>query len=184
MSDIQQDSRQKMEKAVTMLKSELSKLRTGRASPSLVEHIKIDYYGTPTPLNQVGQVSIPDPKTIQIASWDQSAIPLIEKAIIAANIGLTPNVDGKLIRLNVPPLTEERRKDIAKTVKKIGEDSKVAVRNVRREANDVVKAQEKDKALSEDAAKKLQEQIQKVTDAFIADIDKLVESKTKDIMTV
>lgn len=182
--DVSQDTQGKMQKAVDMLKGELSKLRTGRASPSLVEHIKIDYYGTPTPLNQVAQVSIPDPKTIQIASWDQSAIPLVEKAIIAANIGLTPNVDGKLIRLNVPPLTEERRKDIAKTVKKIGEDTKVAVRNVRREANDAIKAQEKDKALSEDQSKKLQEQIQKVTDNFVAEVDKIVESKTKDVMTV
>lgn len=182
--DIKQDTQQKMEKAVALLKSELSKLRTGRASPSLVEHIKIDYYGTPTPLNQVGQVSIPDPKTIQIASWDQSAIPLIEKAIIAANIGLTPNVDGKLIRLNIPPLTEERRKDIAKTVKKIGEDSKVAVRNVRREANDEIKENEKEKLLSEDEAEKLQEQVQKTTDTFVTEIDKIVEAKTKDVMTV
>ena len=182
--DIQQDTKQKMEKALALLKSELSKLRTGRASPSLVEHLRVDYYGTPTPLNQVGQVSIPDAKTIQIASWDQSAIPLIEKAIIAANIGLTPNVDGKLIRLSVPPLTEERRKDIAKTVKKIGEDSKVAVRNVRREANEAVKALEKGKSISEDEAKKQQDLVQKVTDAFVADIDKLVESKTKDIMTI
>ena len=182
--DIKQDTQQKMEKAVALLKSELSKLRTGRASPSLVEHIKIDYYGTPTPLNQVGQVSIPDPKTIQIASWDQSAIPLIEKAIIAANIGLTPNVDGKLIRLNIPPLTEERRKDIAKTVKKIGEDSKVAVRNVRREANDEIKENEKEKLLSEDEAEKLQEQVQKTTDTVVTEIDKIVEAKTKDVMTV
>lgn len=182
--DLQQDTQQKMDKALQMLKSELSKMRTGRASPSLVEHIKIDYYGTPTPLNQVGQVSIPDPKTIQIASWDQGAIPLIEKAIIAANIGLTPNVDGKLIRLNIPPLTEERRKDIAKTVKKIGEDSKVAVRNVRRDANEAVKAQEKAKTLSEDQSKAMQEKIQKLTDNFVAEIDKLVDSKTKDVMTV
>src|SRR5947209_7786263 len=123
--DIQQDTKAKMEKAVASFKNELGKLRTGRASPSLVEHLKVDYYGTPTPLNQIGQVSIPDPRTIQVASWDQSAIPLIEKAIIAANIGLTPNVDGKIIRMNVPALTEDRRKDIVKSVKKIGEDAKV-----------------------------------------------------------
>lgn len=182
--NLQQDAQGKMEKAVGLLKAELAKLRTGRASPSLVEHLKIDYYGTPTPLNQVGQVSIPDPKTIQIASWDQTAIPLIEKAIIAANIGLTPNVDGKLIRLNVPALTEERRKDIAKSVKKIGEDAKVAVRNVRREANDAVKLQEKDKAMSEDDSKRLQEQVQKLTDQFVGEIDKIIEAKTKDVMTV
>jgi ribosome recycling factor len=182
--DIQQDAKGKMEKAVASLKGELSKLRTGRASPSLVEHVKVNYYGTPTPLNQVAQVSIPDPKTIQIASWDQSAIPLIEKAIIAANIGLTPNVDGKLIRMNVPPLTEERRKDIAKSVKKIGEDSKVAVRNLRRDANEAVKSKEKEKQISEDESKKLQDQVQKLTDTFVAEIDKLVEAKIKDVMTV
>lgn len=181
--DLQQDS-QKMEKAVSLLKAELSKMRTGRASPSLVEHLKIDYYGTATPLNQVAQISIPDPKTIQIASWDQSALPLIEKAIIAANIGLTPNADGKLIRLNVPSLTEERRRDIAKTVKKIGEDTKVAIRNIRREANERVKSEEKSKVISEDAAKKLQEQVQKLTDNFVAEIDKIVEAKTQDVMTV
>jgi ribosome recycling factor len=182
--DLNTDTKSKMEKTLAGLKAELSKVRTGRASPSLVEHLKVDYYGTPTPLNQMAQVSIPDAKTIQIASWDQSAIPLIEKAIIAANIGLTPNVDGKLIRLNVPTLTEDRRKDIAKSIKKIGEDAKVAVRNTRREANDAIKEQEKGKKLSEDESKKLQEQIQKLTDQFIADADKLVDSKTKDVMTV
>ena len=179
--DVNQDTKAKMEKAVASLKNELSKLRTGRASTSLVEHIRVNYYGTPTPLAQVGQVSIPDPKTIQITSWDQSAVPLIEKAIIAANIGLTPNVDGKIIRMNVPSLTEDRRKEIAKSVKKIGEDSKVAVRNLRRDANETVKG---NKTLSEDDSKKQQEQVQKLTDSFVTEIDKLIDSKTKDIMTV
>lgn len=182
--DLQQDTKEKMEKAIAALKGELSKLRTGRASPSLVEHIKVDYYGTTTPINQMAQVSIPDPKTIQIASWDQSAIPLIEKAIIAANIGLNPQVDGKLIRLNVPPLTEDRRKDIAKTVKKIGEDSKVIVRNLRRDANEKIKSDEKEKLLSEDQSKKAQEGVQKLTDTYVTEVDKLVEAKTKDVMTV
>jgi ribosome recycling factor len=182
--DVNQDTKGKMEKVVAGLKAELSKLRTGRASASLVEHIRVDYYGTPTPISQVGQISIPDPKTIQISSWDQSAIPAIEKAIIAANIGLTPNVDGKLIRLNIPALTEERRKDIAKSVKKIGEESKVAIRNVRRDANEAVKAQEKGKALSEDQAEALQETIQKTTDNFVEEVDKIIDSKTKDVMTV
>jgi ribosome recycling factor len=182
--DFVTECKSKMDKVLATLKSELSKLRTGRASPALVEHIRVDYYGSPTPLNQVAQVSIPDPKTVQIASWDQSAIPAIEKAIIAANIGLTPNVDGKLIRLNVPALTEERRKDIAKTVKKIGEDAKVSIRNVRREVNDAVKAQEKEKKLSEDDSKRHQEAIQKSTDQFVLEVDKLVEAKTKDVMTV
>jgi ribosome recycling factor len=179
--DINQEAKPKMEKAVSNLKAELVRVRTGRATPALVDNVKVDYYGTLTPLNQMAQISIPDPKTIQIASWDQSAIPLIEKAIIAANIGLNPNVDGKVIRLNVPMLTEDRRKDIAKTVKQYGEDSKVAIRNIRRDVNDRVKG---DKSLSEDDVKRLQEQVQKLTDASVAEVDKLVEAKIKDVMTV
>lgn len=182
--DIQSDLKSKMEKPLAALKSELSKLRTGRANPSLVEHVKVDYYGTPTPLNQVAQVSVPDARTLQIATWDPSAIPLIERAIINANIGLTPMVDGKLIRLNIPALTEDRRKEIAKTVKKIGEDSKVAIRNIRRDANEEIKTQEKGKKISEDESKKLQDQIQKITDSMILEIDKVVEAKTKDVMTL
>ena len=182
--DILKDSKDKMDKAIAGLKHELSRMRTGRASTSLVDHLKVDYYGTTTPLSQMAQISIPDPKTVQIASWDQSAIPLIEKAIIAANIGLTPNVDGKLIRLNVPPLTEDRRKDIAKTVKKIAEDTKVAVRNVRRDANEAVKAQEKGKVLSEDQSKQLQEQVQKLTDTSVTEVDTITDAKIKDVMTV
>lgn len=173
-----------MEKAVEHLKHELAKLRTGRATPALVENVKVDYYGTPTPIKQVGQISIPDPKTIQIASWDQSAIPLIEKAIIAANIGLTPMVDGKLIRLNVPALTEDRRKDLVKQVKKLGEDARITVRGVRRDANEAIKAREKSKELSEDDAKKESEKIQKITDQVTAEIDKIVDTKSKDLMTV
>ena len=182
--DINQEAKPKMEKAVSSLKAELVRVRTGRATPALVDNVKVDYYGTLTPLAQMAQISIPDPKTIQIASWDQSAIPLIEKAIIAANIGLNPNVDGKIIRLNVPMLTEDRRKDIAKTVKQYGEDAKVAIRNIRRDVNDAVKAQEKGKSLSEDDSKRLQEQVQKLTDASITEVDKLIEAKIKDVMTV
>lgn len=174
----------KMEKSVVTLKSDLSKLRTGRASTALVENIKVDYYGSPTPLSQVGQISIPDPRTIQITCWDQTAIPGVEKAINAANIGLTPNVDGKIVRLNVPTLTEDRRKDIAKQVKKLGEDFKVMIRNIRREANDSIKVEEKNKVLTEDAAKKAQDDVQKMTDQFCVEVDKIVEAKTKDIMTV
>ena len=177
-------TKEKMEKAIGQLKAELGKLRTGRASPALVEHIRVDYYGTPTALSKMAQVSVPDPKTIQIASWDQSAIPLIEKAIIAANIGLNPQVDGKLIRLNVPPLTEDRRKDIAKSVKKIGEDSKIAVRNLRRDANESIKVDEKAKMISEDESKKAHDVVQKLTDNYIAEIDKLVDTKSKDVLTL
>jgi len=179
--DINQEAKPKMEKAVAALKNELVRVRTGRATPALVDNVKVDYYGTLTPLNQMAQISIPDPKTIQIASWDQSAIPLIEKAIIAANIGLNPNVDGKVIRLNVPMLTEDRRKDIAKTVKQYGEDAKIAIRNIRRDINDGVKG---NKTLSEDDVKRLQEQVQKITDSSVAEVDKLIEAKIKDVMTV
>lgn len=182
--DIQQNSKSNMEKAIVGLKSELSKMRTGRASPTLIDHIKVDYYGTPTPIAQVGQISVPDPRTLQIASWDAAAIPLIQKAIIAANVGLTPNIDGKIVRMSIPALTEDRRKDIVKTVKKIGEDCKVAIRGIRRDANEAVKAQEKAKTLTEDQAKTTQEQIQKITDQFVAEADKLVDAKTKDIMTI
>ncbi|NCN41810.1 ribosome recycling factor [bacterium] len=182
--EVEVTTKPKMEKTVENLKSELSRVRTGRATPALVENIKVDYYGTPTPISQMAQVSIPDPKTVQIASWDQGAIPLIEKAIIAANIGLNPNVDGKVIRLNVPPLTEDRRKDIAKTVKKYGEDTKIAVRNIRRDVNEEIKSKEKSKELSEDDSKRLQDTVQKITDTFVAEVDKLVEAKIKDVMTV
>jgi ribosome recycling factor len=182
--DVNQEAKPKMDKAIANLKTELARVRTGRATPALVENIRVDYYGVPTPLNQMAQISIPDPKTIQVASWDQSAIPLIEKAIIAANIGLNPSVDGKLIRMNVPMLTEDRRKDIAKTVKQYGEDTKVAIRSIRRELNDEIKAQEKDKILPEDDAKRLQDQVQKLTDTSVTDVDKLIEAKIKDVMTV
>ena len=182
MSDaLLQDSKEKMDKALQSLKGELVKLRTGRASPSLVDNVRVDYYGTPTPLKQIAQIAIPDAKTLQISCWDQSAIPLVEKAIVAANIGLTPQVDGKLIRLNIPALSEDRRKEIVKTVKKLGEDCKIAIRNVRRDANEHVK---NDKALSEDLQKSNQEKIQKITDDFVSQTDAVVEAKSKEVLTV
>lgn len=184
MSDFQTIStglKDKMEKALLNLKNELVKLRTGRATPSLIDHVKVDYYGTPTPLKQIAQVAVPDAKTLQISCWDQSAIPLVEKAIVAANIGLTPQVDGKLIRLNIPALSEDRRKEIVKTVKKLGEDCKVAIRGFRRDANELIKA---DKAASEDIQKKNQELVQKMTDEYVAQADSVVEAKSKEVLTV
>jgi len=174
----------KMQKSLESLKTDLSKVRTGRASPTLVDSLRVDYYGTATPLGQMAQISIPDPKTLQISCWDQSAIPLVEKAIVAANLGLTPNVDGKIIRINVPPLTEDRRKDITKSVKKMGEDSKIALRNIRRESNDSVKADEKAKTLGEDESKKHQEAIQKATDKYVKEVEVIVENKCKDILSI
>jgi len=182
MSDlIFTESKDKMEKALQNLKNELVKLRTGRASPSLVDNVRVDYYGTPTPLKQIAQVAVPDAKTLQISCWDQSAIPLVEKAIIAANIGLTPQVDGKLIRLNVPALSEDRRKDIVKTVKKLGEDCKVSIRGARKDANDQIKA---DKAQSEDLQKTNQDKVQKFTDEYVTQVDAVVDAKSKEVLTV
>lgn len=182
MSDVTlNDSKDKMEKVVVGLKNELVKLRTGRASPSLVDNVRVDYYGTPTPLKQIAQIAIPDAKTLQISCWDQGAIPLVEKAIVAANIGLTPQVDGKLIRLNIPALSEDRRKEIVKTVKKLGEDAKVHIRNARRDANESIKG---DKALSEDIQKRNQDQVQKLTDDFVAQVDSVIEAKSKEVLTV
>jgi len=176
-----QETREKMDKALQNLKGELVKMRTGRATPSLVDHVRVDYYGTPTPLKQIAQIAVPDAKTLQISCWDQGAIPLVEKAIVAANIGLTPQVDGKLIRLNIPALSEDRRKEIVKTVKKLGEDCKVVVRGLRRDANEVIKG---DKSLSEDLQKKNQDQIQKATDEFTTQVDTVIEAKSKEVLTV
>ncbi len=172
------------DKALTSLKNELAKVRTGRASTSLVEPVMVDYYGTPTALTQVANVTTPDARTIQIAPWENSMIAAIEKSIHAANLGLTPQSDGKVVRISVPAMTEERRKEMVKLVKKIGEDAKVAIRNVRREQNEEIKKAEKGKSITEDESKKFQEQIQKKTDEKVADVDKLITSKEKEIMTI
>jgi len=172
------------DKSLASLKNELSKVRTGRASTALVEPVQVDYYGTPTPLTQVANVTTPDARTIQIAPWEMSMIAAIEKAIHGANIGLTPQSDGKVVRISVPAMTEERRKEMVKLVKKIGEDAKVAIRNSRRDSNEEVKKAEKAKTVTEDESKKLQEQIQKKTDEKVAEVDKLITAKEKEIMTI
>jgi ribosome recycling factor len=172
------------DKSLASLKNELSKVRTGRASTALVEPVQVDYYGTPTPLTQVANVTTPDARTIQIAPWEVSMIAAIEKSIHAANIGLTPQSDGKVVRISVPAMTEERRKEMVKLIKKIGEDAKVGVRNSRRESNEAIKAAEKAKSMTEDESKKFQEQIQKKTDEKVAEVDKLITAKEKEIMTI
>ena len=172
------------DKSLASLKSELSKVRTGRASTALVEPVQVDYYGTPTPLTQVANVTTPDARTIQIAPWESSMLAAIEKSIHAANLGLTPQSDGKVVRISVPAMTEERRKEMVKLIKKIGEDSKVAIRNSRRDSNEEVKKAEKAKTVTEDESKKFQEQIQKKTDEKIAEVDKLITAKEKEIMTI
>lgn len=175
---------QSMDKSIQSLKGELAKVRTGRASTALVEPVHVDYYGSSVPLNQVANVTTPDARTIQISPWEAGMIGAIEKAILAANIGLTPQNDGKVIRIPLPAMTEERRKEMVKLVKKMGEETKVAVRNHRREANDEVKKQEKAKTLSEDDAKKALDLVQKKTDEKIAEVDKVVAGKEKEIMTI
>lgn len=184
MSDVVDTAGSEMDKALQSLQRDLVKVRTGRASTALLDGIQVDYYGSMVPINQVANLTTPDARTIQVVPWEAGSLPAIEKSILAANIGLTPQSDGKLIRINLPPLTEERRKEMVKLIKKMGEEGKVAIRNHRRDANETVKKQEKDKALSTDDAKKVMELIQKKTDDKVAEVDKLIAGKEKEIMTV
>lgn len=173
-----------MNKAIKSLQNQMTKVRTGRATASVLDGIMADYYGTPTPIKNMGQISTPEARLLQIQPFDKTLIGSIEKAILGANIGLTPGNDGNLIRISFPALTEDKRKSYVKDVKKLGEDAKVAIRNVRREQNDKVKASEKDKKISEDESKKIQEDIQKITDNFIKEVDKIVDAKEKELLTV
>jgi ribosome recycling factor len=175
---------QEMDKSIQSLKGDLVKVRTGRASTALVDPVHVDYYGSSVPLNQIANVTTPDARTIQVAPWEAGMIGAIEKAILAANIGFTPQNDGKVVRIPLPPLTEERRKDMVKLIKKMSEETKVAIRNHRRDANEKVKALEKAKTLTEDDAKKAGEQIQKKTDEKVAEVDKIIAGKEKEILTI
>lgn len=177
-------TQERMEKAVASLKKDFAAIRTGRASLALLEGITVDYYGSQTPLTQVAALSVPDPKTISIQPWEPKLITDIEKAIMKSDLGLTPSNDGKLIRINIPPLTEERRKQLVKVVKKRAEEGRVSVRNIRREANEELKKIEKEEHLSEDVVKKSLEEIQKLTDGFIKKVDDALEHKEKEIMEV
>ena len=174
---------EKMSKAFDYLLSDYQTIRAGRANPHVLDKIKVDYYGTPTPIQQVGNITVPEPRMIQIAPWEKSLIRDIEKAIMASDLGITPNNDGSVIRLVFPELTEERRKDLVKDVKKKGEDAKVATRNIRRDANDSFKKLAKTE-VSEDEIKDLEDTIQKLTDKYIKEIDKAIEEKSKEILTV
>ena len=173
-----------MNKAIKSMQNQMTKVRTGRATASVLDGIMADYYGTPTPIKNMGQISTPEARLLQIQPFDKTLIGSIEKAILGANLGLTPGNDGNIIRISFPTLTEDKRKAFVKDVKKLGEDAKVAIRNVRREQNDKVKASEKDKKISEDESKKIQEEIQKITDNFIKDVDKIVDAKEKELLTV
>lgn len=174
---------EKMDNAINHLEVELSRIRAGKANPHILDGIEVDYYGTMSPLNQVSNVSTPDAKTIAIQPWEKPMIEKIEKAIMAANIGLTPVNNGEIIRLNIPPLTEERRLQLVKQVKNEGESAKVSVRNARREANEELKTLQKD-GLPEDMAKKAESEVQEMTNKYTEKVDKVVEAKEKDIMTV
>ena len=178
------DGEDRMDKALVALDRDFSKLRTGRASTSLVENIKVDYYGTPTPINQLASVAVPDSRTLTIQPWDRGSFSLIEKAIVKSDLGLSPSNDGKLIRIIIPALTEERRKELTKLAKKYAEDAKVAVRNVRRDANESLKKLEKDKMLTEDDLKKSTEDMQKLTDKYVKKCDEKVQAKEKEIMEI
>ena len=175
---------EKMQKCVDYLVADFAAIRAGRANPNVLNKIRVDYYGTPTPIQQVANVSVPEPRMIQIAPWDRSLIKAIEKAIMTSELGINPSNDGAVVRLIFPEVTEERRKQLAKDVKKKGEEQKVAVRNVRRDGVDAVKKLEKASEVTEDDRKDLEDQLQKMTDKFVKNIDKAVEDKTKEIMTV
>lgn len=174
----------KMDKAVAALNTDFAAIRAGRANPAILDKVTVEYYGSPTPLAQVGTISVPEPRSIVIQPWDGSIVNEIEKAILKSDLGLTPNNDGKCIRLNFPPLTEERRKELAKSISKRGEDAKVAVRGVRRDALEGFKKQKKDGELTEDDLKGLENDIQKLTDKFVKEIDTIVANKEKEIMEV
>jgi ribosome recycling factor len=178
------EANEKMVKAVEVVKYELITIRTSRATPTLIEGIKVDYYGTPTPLKQVANIGVPEPSMLTVQPWEKNMIQPIEKAIMHANIGLNPVNDGTLIRVPIPPLNEERRKEYVKLTKKYGEQGKVSIRGIRRDANEKLKKMEKGKEISEDERKRTEDEIQKITDQHIKEIDKMLEQKEKEIMEV
>jgi ribosome recycling factor len=178
------DANNRMDKTLEALRAELSKVRTGKATTALLDGIRVDYYGTLTPINQVGNISVLDSHTLSITPWDKSMVQVVDKAILEANLGFNPISDGTNLKIPVPPLTEERRKDFVKLVKKFGEDAKVAIRNIRRDANDHLKKEEKDKKISEDELKHNESEVQKLTDHHIKMIDEILLHKEKEIMEV
>jgi ribosome recycling factor len=182
MEKLLEECQAKMGYSQDHLRTELAKLRTGQASLAILEGIKVDFYGTPTPLNQAATLGVPDSSTITIQPWDASILKEIEKALQASELGLTPNSDGKMVRLKIPPLTQERRQQLVKVVKKYGEECRVAIRNIRREFNDKVKAREKSHEISEDESHKYTDKMQKITDSQIGQVDKTVQEKEKDVL--
>jgi ribosome recycling factor len=184
IADVKSKTTAAMVKALESFKRDLSKVRTGRASLSLLDDVRVDYYGTPTPLNQVGALAVPEPRLITIQPWEKNLVGEIEKAILKADLGLNPSSDGQLIRLAFPPLTEERRKEMVKQVKRMGEDARVSVRSARREANDALKKLEKDKEITEDDLKRGEKEIQEITDDYVTRVDQVIVEKEKDLMEI
>ncbi|MEO8398456.1 MAG: ribosome recycling factor [Ignavibacteriaceae bacterium] len=178
------DANERMDKSIEAFRSELSKVRTGKATTALLDGVKVEYYGNPTPINQVGNLSVLDAHTLSITPWDKSVVSAVEKAILEANLGYNPVSDGTNIRIPVPPLNEERRKEFVKLIKKYGEDTKIAVRNIRRDANDHLKKEEKEKRISEDQLKDAEDQVQKLTDEHTQLVDDILKHKEKEIMEV
>lgn len=184
MNEIKNDATTRMQKSVDALKTELVKLRTGRANAALLDHVRVDYYGSEVPISQAAQVTVEDSRTISIQAWDKGMVTAIEKAIMTSDLGLNPNTAGQIIRIIMPPLTEQRRKDLAKVVKGEAEDAKVAVRNVRRDANQAIKELEKNKQASLDDVKRGEAEIQKLTDQFVAKIDEVAAAKEKELLSM
>ena len=184
IEDIKTKLNEQMTKSIKSLQTQLLKVRTGRANANALDGVTVDYYGSPTPIAQVGQISTPEARLLQIQPFDKTLIAEIEKAIINANLGLNPGNDGNLIRIQFPALTEETRKDLVKQVKKLAEDAKISIRNSRRDQNEIVKKAEKDKEITEDDVKKFGDEIQKITDSFVKQVDEVMTAKEKELMTV
>ncbi|WP_298613322.1 ribosome recycling factor [uncultured Thiothrix sp.] len=184
ISDIMKSAETRMQKSIEALKNELTKIRTGRAHPSLLDHVSVDYYGTPTALSQVANIAIEDARTLSITPWEKPMVAVIEKAILKSDLGLNPAVAGTVIRVPVPALTEERRRDLVKIVKNEAEGARVAIRNIRRDANGELKALEKDKTISEDEERRAEDSVQKLTDKYIKEVEAVFEKKEKDLMAI
>jgi len=184
ISDIKKDAESRMKKSVEALKGELTKLRTGRAHPSLLEHITVDYYGSNVPLSQVGNIGVEDARTLTITLWEKNMVQVVEKAILTSDLGLNPATSGTVLRIPMPPLTEERRRELIKVVRHEGEGAKVAIRNIRRDANNDLKELLKAKEISEDDERRGQDEVQKLTDRYIVEVDKALEAKEKDLMEI
>jgi ribosome recycling factor len=184
LEQVKKQAQEKMEKAIQVLKKDLTAIRAGRANPALLEKVTVEYYGSEMTINQVATISTPDPRTLLIQPWDKSVLNEIERAILKSELGLTPSNDGNVIRINLPPLTEERRAELVKVARKTGEEAKVAIRNIRRDANEEVKKMEKSGEVSEDTARRMQDEIQKLTDKYSKEVDQIVSNKEKEIMEI